>query len=205
MPRAGPAGPVTKLEELGDLLNQQQQQQQHAATGSPQHRGNAGLPPPPPMVGEPMDLDEEAPGLTRRASNLRPTSFLAPLLNPRSFKPKTRSIYRDMRPASHASLRHQPSILKQPLSPGESRSLHRPTTPSVETSHNSINLAASRGLLFQQDQASALRSDPNQESELQVELNFILSSRLKVATKYQDRLVYLRAKLKGALIRELSS
>ncbi|KNZ58825.1 hypothetical protein VP01_1854g4 [Puccinia sorghi] len=188
IPRAGPGGPVTKLEELNGLLSQQQQQHSPPLTTG---------------MGEPMELDQVRPQLTRRASHLRPTSFLAPLLNPRAFKPKSRSIYREMRASSHHStaLRHQqpdPSMSQQPLV----SSSHR-ASPSIDNNHH--HNISGRGLLFQQDQPHLLRSDPNQESELQVELDFILQSRLKVANKYQDRLVYLRAKLKGALIRELSS
>ncbi|WAQ87981.1 hypothetical protein PtA15_9A106 [Puccinia triticina] len=165
MPRSGPGGPVTKIEELDELLvlNQHQQQSQAASptlTIGPSSSAT---------VREPLPIPDD-PLSARRQSSTRPTSFLAPLLNPRSFKPKSRSIYRDMHPS--------------------------PTPPPTP---------ASRGLLFHQQQINALRSDPNQESELQVELNFIAHSRLKVAAKYQDRLVYLRAKLKGALIRELSS
>ncbi|OAW00166.1 hypothetical protein PTTG_25185 [Puccinia triticina 1-1 BBBD Race 1] len=186
MPRSGPGGPVTKIEELDELLvlNQHQQQSQAASptlTIGPSSSAT---------VREPLPIPDD-PLSARRQSSTRPTSFLAPLLNPRSFKPKSRSIYRDMRPSPTPAL---------PPSSSASSSANENLLP-----HTEPPTPASRGLLFHQQQINALRSDPNQESELQVELNFIAHSRLKVAAKYQDRLVYLRAKLKGALIRELSS
>jgi hypothetical protein len=212
VPRAGPGGPVTKFEELDQLMllnnnnnnNNQQQQQGQTGMGSPMLSGSStaapGLP-------EHMVLSDDD-ALTRRQSSLRPTSFLAPLLNPRSFKPKTRSIYRDLRPASNSLHQRQSSLLSS-LSTNEnspntllSSSTTTTTTPSSTTTHPTDN---HRRLLFHNEQIDILRSDPNQESELNVELTFIANSRLKVAAKYQDRLVYLRAKLKGALIRELSS
>ncbi|EFP91965.2 uncharacterized protein PGTG_18416 [Puccinia graminis f. sp. tritici CRL 75-36-700-3] len=205
VPRAGPGGPVTKFEELDQLMllnnNNQQQGQGQAGMGSPMLSGSStatpGLP-------DHMVLSDDA--LARRQSSLRPTSFLAPLLNPRSFKPKTRSIYRDLRPASNSLHQRQPSLLSS-LSTNENSSNTFSTTitttsSSSTTTHPTDN---SRAILLHNEQIDILRSDPNQESELNVELTFIANSRLKVAAKYQDRLVYLRAKLKGALIRELSS
>jgi hypothetical protein len=100
---------------------------------------------------KPMVLSDDA--LARLQSSLRPTSFLAPLLNPRSFKPRTTAPPPTLAPL--LSL-HKRKVLKR-----------------LVVVHRNLN------------------STSNSRSSLTPD---------KVAATYQDRLAYLRAKLKGAFL-----
>lgn len=118
----------------------------------------------------------------------RPISFLAPL--PTAATLRARSANGG---TLRKSKRRGPNFGQRSIRPSEN---DMPSTPpSVHSSPASVSsprLAAS----------AALEGDAEQEEALRTEVEGILGRRQAVEEKYEKRLEYLRAKLKGAMIRE---
>ncbi|KAH9445217.1 hypothetical protein MJO28_011242 [Puccinia striiformis f. sp. tritici] len=216
LPRSGPTGPITKLEELEELFDLSQQQGTHSGSSRTEDQ---------------MEIDEQdessnsRDSSTKRAStNPRPISFLAPLLHPRTFSKSTKNRIRPTHNSRNSSIssssilsNNQPSILStnqnENLNQSHRNSISSTTSSSRPTRYTPPPSSSSSSIHHQHPSVNpyGLRSinqfisDPNQEFQLQIEIDHISQSRLNVQNKYHDRLVYLRAKLKGALIRELSS